>query len=270
MSLTLLLAGVVLTFGSATVFAAKAMGTETTAATFSTPGTHHVSLRAGSYDVLTEGNPKSLDERNVTVRDPSGAAMTLSKVTSAQSFSVGSVTYRASVMFKVSEPGIYSIDVRSATRYAAVAPDLQTVIRWNPAWLTTLLVGLVLGLAGLVSLAIRMVRRSQAKRRMNFTAPGIGYRSPPPWPASQNWPPPGMPPPGMAPPGMAPPGAPRPGMAPTGAPRPGMGPPGIAPPGAPPRPSDWSPQPTPRSAPRVDGGQADTGWDEPEQQDPGS
>jgi hypothetical protein len=280
LALVLLISGVVVAFATAAVFASKAIGTDRSAPTFSTPGSEHVYLRAGAYDLFTNASASDLDADNVTVTNASGSPMALSQVSDGQSFAEGNTTYHAALMFQATEPGSYSIVVKTDADYFAVAPDLQSIITWNSGWLAGLLVSLIVGLIGLVLLVVGLMRRSQGKRRMALgTGPG-GYGAGPPWAAGpswggQGWPPPGMPPPGTQHPGMPPPGASPgapPGMSPGGANQPWQPPqwqapggwtPGASPAGSPaamppaaprqappagtpPHPGDWSPHPTPR------------------------
>ncbi len=124
---------------------------------------------SGSDPVLAAVSPA-----DVTVTGPDGGVVPISDTGDlTQTFDGGTGTFAGVVSFDVPRTGSYQIAIGTEGSEVIVAPSFTTFAR-SFAWIALIGVGALLGLIGLITLIVGLVRRSSPARAV-VPAPAYGF-----------------------------------------------------------------------------------------------
>jgi flagellar basal body-associated protein FliL len=170
--------------------------------TYDTPNTITRSLTAGTTYLVYEQTtgttsrpgPTSVTPSDVTVTGPDGASVPVRAPGTqfSQSFDGGPGEHYVGVaQFDPPTTGTYDIAVATEGATVTVAPSF-TAIGKALSWIALIVLGALLGLAGLITLIVGLVRRSSSRKpQVAYAAPpaGAAYSPPPVAPVAQAAPP---------------------------------------------------------------------------------
>ena len=139
------------------------------------PGTARINLDTGTYLVYDLG-AVGIDPSELTVTGPNGSDIRVKSTGSNQTISHGSGEYRSTVEFEGPRAGRYVLRFDNAQRTRVIVQHpLGDLVVDNIGWLLAIVVGGLIGVAGVIMLIVGIVRRSKDKgTRAMLPMGGVG------------------------------------------------------------------------------------------------